>query len=690
MTVGGIWTTDVQQLKSIGPRRARLLNKLGIFNIGDLLYHFPRDYDDRSRLKPAAACQEGDRVTVTGVVAGGEEKRPRRGLSVTRIFVDEGTSGVVAVWYNQPFIRRQLSPGTRVLVTGTVSRFQNEIRIQVADYEVDDGKRRLNTGRITPLYPLTGGLSQRMIRSIIGGALDQWGDRVQEFIPGDILEKYVLPGIGAALHAIHFPDSPRELMMARRRFVFEDFFLHQVVISLMKKRTKLKPKPHIYSADDRMEQAFLQGLPFRATPGQLEAWREIRKDMLGNFPMNRLLQGDVGSGKTLVCALAMLKAAEKGYQAALMAPTEILAGQHYENICRYCGHLGVSIGRITGGMKKKDREALLAGIRSGQVQMVVGTHAVNQDDVEFKRLALVVIDEQHRFGVRQRAMIREKGQNPDVLVMTATPIPRTLAMTIYGDLDISTVKGMPPGRKPVETRVYSPDRLPLVYGLIKKEVSLGRQAYIICPLVEESEKTDLQAAVELGAYLAGGPLSGCRVDMLHGRMKAVEKEQVMSRFREGAIDVLVSTTVIEVGVDVPNANVMVVLDADRFGLAQLHQLRGRVGRGSHRGLCCLISDARSKEAVYRLNVMETTTDGFVLAEKDLELRGPGELFGTRQSGTYLYRLADPSRDTKALKFAAEEARRLVDEDPGMKKSQNSILIREIGTRFRLLNYLSVG
>ncbi|MFZ5634847.1 MAG: ATP-dependent DNA helicase RecG [Bacillota bacterium] len=690
MRGGDIWEKDIQYLKNVGPQRVRLLRKLGISSVGDLLYHFPRDYDDRSRFKPASAYNSGEQATIKGVVTGGEEKKPRRGLTITRIFIDDGSGRLVGVWYNQPFVRRRLPPGTHILATGRVNRFYNEIQLQVADYEVEDGNDRLNTGRIVPIYPLTEGLSQRLIRSIIKTALDEWGDRASEFIPGDMLTRYVLPELGPALHAVHFPDSFEELRMARRRFIFEEFLIHQLIISLAGRRARSKHKTHVHSTDDKMEKFFLARLPFRITPGQAGAWREIKEDMEGPFPMNRLLQGDVGSGKTLVCSLAMLKAVSGGHQAALMAPTEILAEQHYINIGGYFNKMGISMGLVTGGMKKKERDALLEKIRSGEIQVVVGTHAIIQEDVEFKQLALVVIDEQHRFGVRQRALIRGKGRSPDVLVMTATPIPRTLAMTLYGDLDISTVRGMPPGRKPVETRVYPKGQSGLVYSQIKKEVALGRQAYIVCPLVEESEKTDLRAAVDLKEYLAGGPLAGCRVDILHGRLKAVEKEEVMSRFRKGLIDVLVSTTVIEVGVDVPNATVMVVLDADRFGLAQLHQLRGRVGRGGHPGRCCLISDAGSEESVFRLNAMKTIADGFILAEKDLELRGPGELFGTRQSGDFLYRIADPVRDIKALKVAAEEARRLVAEDPEMKEPENRILVREISNRFRGLNFLSIG
>jgi len=687
---GDIWEKDVQYLKNVGPKRVGLLRKMGISTIGDLLYYFPRDYDDRSRLMPARAYQNGQQATVRGVVTGGEEKRPRKGLTITRIFIHDGTDLAVAVWYNQPFIRHRIPVGTRLLVTGKIHLFHAELQVQVADYEVEDGGDMINTGRIVPIYPLTEGLSQRLVRSMIKTALDQWGDCIEEFIPPAITVRYVLPELRTTLNWVHFPGSREELGMARRRLIFEELLIHQVMVAVARKICRQKQKKHSYPSGDHLEREFIARLPFTITPGQGQAWEEIKKDMQYPYPMNRLLQGDVGAGKTVVCALAMIRAVSGGFQAALMAPTEILAGQHYINIKEYFNQMGISVALITGGMKKKQRENLLAGIKTGEVQVVVGTHAVIQGDVQFKNLALAVIDEQHRFGVRQRALLRQKGQSPDVLVMTATPIPRTLAMTIYGDLDISSIRGLPPGRKPVETYVCARSQAGYVYGAIKKEVSRGRQAYIVCPLVEESEKTDLQAAVELKELLAGGALNGCRVDLLHGRMKAEDKEDIMSRFRHGLVDVLVSTTVIEVGVDVPNATMMTVVDAHRFGLAQLHQLRGRVGRGGHSSRCYLISDARGDEAAARLEAMRTISDGFVLSEKDLDLRGPGELFGTRQSGEILYRIADPVRDIRALEVAAREARQLVERDPGLRSPENRALAGEINNRYKGFGFLAIG
>jgi len=687
---GGVWGKDLQYLKNIGPKRVLLLKKVGIGTVGELLYYFPRDYQDRTSLQQAGSYAGGELATVKGVVVGGEEKRPRRGLTITRVYLDHGAGRLVAVWYNQPYIRRQLPVGSAVLVTGRVKRFNREVQIQVSDYEAGNREEMINTGRIVPVYPLTEGLSQRLARSLAKTALDQWGERLEEFIPEEMLNRYVLPQIGPALRAMHFPGSFEDLRMARRRFIFEELLLHQIVVAVLRKKVRARPKDHSYPAENSLGKKFLSALPFQLTPGQTGAWREISRDLDAPTPMNRLLQGDVGSGKTVVCALAMLKAAGGGFQTALMAPTEILATQHYLNLSSYFEKMGVATGLLTGGLKKRDREELLEKIKSGRLQVVVGTQALIQEAVEFKKLALVIVDEQHRFGVRQRAVIRRKGTNPDVLVMTATPIPRTLAMTAYGDLDVSSIRGLPPGRRPVETAVFPRSQSGRVFQEVKGEVTRGNQAFIVCPLVEESENTDLQAAVELKEYLSGGPLAGCRVGLLHGRMSSEEKEEMMSGFREGLVDVLVSTTVVEVGVDVPKATLMVVLDAERFGLAQLHQLRGRVGRGGLRGRCCLISDAPGQEAAFRLEAMRTIADGFELSEKDLQLRGPGDFLGTRQWGEMPYRIADPVRDLKALKFAAAEARRLLEGDPGLKQPGHRLLAREINWRFKGLDLLTVG
>lgn len=685
------WNSPVQYIKNVGPRRAALLGRLDIRSVGDLLYHFPRDYDDRSRLRPAHAYSNGESATIRGQVVAAEDYKPRKGLTIIKLAVHDGYGLFFAVWYNQPYIKRQLPVGVKLLVTGKVSRFNGIVQVQVVDYEVEDGSETLHTGRLVPVYPLTEQLGQRVLRSAVKAALDEWSGKIDEFIPDPMLAKYILPEIGAALHAVHFPGSPEEYRMARRRFVFEELLLHQLVLGLRRKKVVSGDKKHRYSQNKLWEERFLYNLPFTLTPGQKGAWQEITRDMEGRVPMYRLLQGDVGAGKTVVCALALLKAVDSGFQAALMAPTEILAGQHYQSINTYFAPLGLEAALLTGGMKKKEREALLERIKQGNIGVVLGTHALLQEDVEFNNLALVVIDEQHRFGVRQRALLQYKGSRPDVLVMTATPIPRTLALTVYGDLAVSTIAGLPPGRTPVKTLACRKYQTAGVYKYIREQVNQGRQAYIVCPLVEESEKIDVQSAVELAERLADEELSECRLGVLHGRMKREEKEAVITGFRKGDIDVLVSTTVVEVGVDVPNATVMLIIDAERFGLAQLHQLRGRVGRGTFPSRCYLVSDAVSDDALARLRAMTEITDGFLLAEKDLELRGPGELAGTRQSGSVNFKIADPVRDVRALQVARKEALTIIQKDPALSGTEHRGLLEELKKRFEQgLLFSSIG
>ena len=690
MSAGTPAAQPVQYLKSVGPRRAAWLARLGIETVWDLLYHFPREYDDRRQLKPAHACLHGERATLRGVVTAVREQNPRRGLTITRLVLQDGAGIFYAVWFNQPYIKKQLPVGTALLVTGKVERGYGTIQVAVGDYEVLDGEENLNVGRIVPVYPLAGGLTQRLMRSVIKQALDEWAGRMREILPAPLLARYHLPALPAALVQIHFPDREEEARRAKKRFIFEELFLLQLALLTRRRHLVRQKKPHRYRPPGELVGRLLAGLPFQLTAGQAKAWREISRDMDAEAPMNRLLQGDVGAGKTAVALLTLLRAVENGLQGALMAPTEILAEQHYLSLVRLLAPLGVKTGLLAGGKKSREREKVLAGLQAGEIDLVVGTHALIQEAVRFHHLAVVVIDEQHRFGVRQRAHLQYKGCLPDVLVMTATPIPRTLALTLYGDLEVSTIRELPPGRRPVETLACPPDRLPDVYRLVEEQVRMGHQAYVICPLVEESEKLDVQAAVELAGELAAGPLKRCRVGLLHGRLKAAEKESVMEAFRRGEIDVLVATTVVEVGVDVPNATMMVILDAERFGLAQLHQLRGRVGRGPHQSRCILVSSARTEEARSRLAAMTATTDGFVLAEKDLQLRGPGEFTGTRQSGLPEFKIADLVRDWRALEVARREAAALIDADPELAAPEHRALAAELRRRYTGSGYLEIS
>ena len=671
----------VQYLKMIGPRRAAAMQKLSLFTVRDLLYHFPRRYEDRSRLLPAGACPHGETATIRGTVLAAQNLKPRRGLTVTKLAVHDGMGIFYAVWFNQPFVKKSLSTGTKLFVTGKVDKSFGPVQVMVEDYEVAEGGDPLGAGRLVPIYPLTGQLTQRLLRSVIKTTLDEACAKASEFLPADLLGKYNLPLFGDALVSIHFPEGREDLEKARKRFIFEELFLLQLGLAVRRATVAARHKEYRCRPDGGLTGSFINNLPYRLTGDQIRVWGEISVDMESASPMQRLLQGDVGSGKTVISILALLKAVENGLQGVLMAPTEILAEQHYLVMKRTLVPIGVEAGLLTGSTPKKEKELLLQRLAEGDLKLLVGTQALIQQNISFQRLGLVVVDEQHRFGVRQRAALQYKGNCPDTLVMTATPIPRTLALTLYGDLDLSVISETPPGRLPVKTYAVLPSALHKAYKLAADQLRLGRQVYIVCPLVEESEKVDLQAAADIAEKLAAGEFRNYRVRLLHGRMKAGEKEEIMTAFRQGEVDVLVATTVIEVGVDVPNATMMVVLDADRFGLAQLHQLRGRVGRGGHQSYCILAGNPRTDEGKARLKAMTLTGDGFALAEEDLRLRGPGEFQGTRQSGLPELKIADLLRDAQVFQVARQEAIALAGSDPKLTRPENSRLSAEMKARY---------
>jgi ATP-dependent DNA helicase RecG len=683
--------TRVQYVRSVGPARAQLLARLNIFSVRDLFYHFPRRHEDRTAMQPAHSLPHGETASVFGTVLGSEEKMPRRGLTITTVTLSDGLNVFSAVWFNQPYVARRMAVGAKVIVTGRVDRTCGTVRVQAADYEVLDGPEALHTGRIVPVYQLTAGLSQRTLRVAVKFALDGLAGRLPEFLPAALLSRLNLTPLPEALCEVHFPSAAGALERARRRFVFEELFLLQLALLRQRKNVQraggLAMRP-----DGALVQAFLDQLPFTLTGSQSRAWREIAGDMEDDAPMYRLLQGEVGSGKTVVAELALLKAVENGLQGALLAPTGILAEQHYLGLKETFAPLGVKLALYTGSTPGSRRQEVLTGLATGGLQVAVGTHALLQEGVVFRRLGVAVIDEQHRFGVRQRAVMQEKGRRPDVLVMTATPIPRTLALTLYGDLAVTTIDGLPPNRQPVKTYRAGRRHLPRVYQRVGEEVARGHQAFVVCPLIEESERLeDVQAAVELHGRLGSGPLKGLRLGLLHGRLKAEEKEAVMTAFRAGRLDVLVATTVVEVGVDVRNATAMVILDAERFGLAQLHQLRGRVGRGPAESICILVSASRSREALLRLTAMEKTGDGFTLAGEDLRIRGPGEVWGTRQSGLPVFRIADLTRDFDLLELARREAENLLAGDPELGMNEHLALKEEVEERFAgLKSYIEVG
>ncbi len=674
-----LWNLPVQFAKGVGPKRAALLAKLGVATVEEALWYVPRRYDDRSSLLPIGQLVPGVTATVSGTVGRVRMNRiPRRRMTVLNMTIEDETGALQCVYFNQPYLEDVFKPGRKVMVSGTVQAGRKgwtDLRMDVPQYEVlDDEDAPLHVGRIVPVYPETKGLTSRQLRTLIKGLLDHYLDGMADVVPADVRSRQRLLPIRAALREAHFPQSPGDLdalnqgvTPAHRRLAFEEFFLLQLGLASQQQSVKEEPKGVRFDTTTPLAGKLRALLPFRLTQAQERVLSEIQQDMASPRPMNRLIQGDVGCGKTVVALLAMVTACGSGCQAALMVPTEILAEQHYLNMRRLLEGLGLTAALLTGGGTPKTRAAVRKQIEGGEVQIAIGTHALIQRHVKFARLGLVVIDEQHKFGVLQRRTLLAKGYRPDVLVLTATPIPRTLAMTVYGDLEVSVIDALPPGRKPIRTKVFEEVERARAYQFAQQEVRAGRQVYIVYPLVEESEKVDLRAAVEGAARLQASVFRSVRVGLLHGRMKGEEKERTMASFKAGEIQVLVATTVIEVGVDVPNASVMLVEHAERFGLAQLHQLRGRVGRSAQQSYCLLLASLAagpdSTAARRRLDALVRSGDGFVIAEEDLRLRGPGEFFGSRQWGVPEFRVANLIRDHALLEQARHEAQSLVRADP---------------------------
>ncbi|HEY7535937.1 MAG TPA: ATP-dependent DNA helicase RecG, partial [Thermodesulfobacteriota bacterium] len=680
----------IQYLKGVGPRIAGILAKKGIKDVEAALYYFPRMYEDRRHLKKISELTPFKRETVMGkVILTGKVQTKRRQLF--QVVVSDGKGRLNLVWFqfNEKYLRTAYKKDAIVILSGeiTVDRYSDSLQIihpRAEDVEIIENEENLekdflNFNRIVPIYPLTEGIKQRRLRSIMKTVIDYYSPHVVDHVPEDIKRRRRIMDLDEALSRVHFlSDSDRLVDLfdsasvysstPHRSVSFNEFFFMELGLAL-KKRDVAKMPGIAFNPTGRLTERLLSSLPFDLTSAQKRVISEIEEDMTAESPMNRLLQGDVGSGKTIVALLSMLKAVEGGYQAAIMAPTEILAEQHLRSILQFTSRLGVKIVLLTSGLSKKERDNYHEAIKSGEADIAIGTHALIEEGVEFKKLGLVVIDEQHRFGVMQRAELRSKGTNPDVLVMTATPIPRTLAMTVYGDLDVSVLDEMPPGRKPIKTIVFHEEKgaRKKAYDIVGEEVKKGRQVYVVYPMIEESENPDfkdLKYATRMADELQNKIFPEFQIGLLHGRMKTEEKDTVMKRFISHDIDILVSTTVIEVGVDVPNATVMVVENAERFGLSQLHQLRGRIGRGGHESACILISGyKRSEEAKERLVVLEKTTDGFRIAEADLMIRGPGDFLGTKQSGLPEFRFANLIRDARILVEAREEAFRLVKKSP---------------------------
>lgn len=651
--LGNCWRDPLQYIKGVGPIKANSLAKLGLFTIGDLLEHFPYRYDDRSQITMIRNVTDGQVETFRAEVIGCMESKPRPGLHITKIAVNDSSGVAQLVWFNQPHMKKIYKTGVELLITGKVKKTY-QVEVQNPEVEIITEVEEFDTGKIVPVYAASESINQRFLRTIIKQVLHSYCD-IHEVLPCTILNQFSLIDRKAAFENVHFPQSMEMLQRARRRLVFEELYLLQCGLLYIKKKNRSNAVGIKHGPDSGVSTKVKDQLPFTLTDDQKKVLLEITLDMEDMKPMQRLLQGDVGSGKTVIAALALAKTVENGYQGAMMAPTEILAEQHYHTLSSIFVPLGIKVRILTGKLSRRVREQALQEIQCGLTHVVVGTHALIQETVEFKCLGLVITDEQHRFGVRQRAQLQGKGNAPDVLVMTATPIPRTMALTVYGDLDVSAIRELPPGRKKIKTFVRGADRRRLVYEFIKNEVKNGRQAYVVCPLVEESEKINAKSAVELYEELMQTELDGIPCGLVHGKMKSKDKELVMDGFYRGEIKVLVATTVIEVGVNVPNATVMVIENAERFGLAQLHQLRGRIGRGEHQSYCILLSDNKNSETQDRLGIMTKTNDGFVLAEEDLKIRGPGQFFGTRQHGLPDLKIADIINDIGVFLEARQAA-----------------------------------
>lgn len=676
----------VTRLPNVGLANARRLERLGVRTVGDLLYLFPRRYDDYSRLKTINRLEYGEEATIIGNIWDIQSRQAhRRNITIVNAVVGDATGTIQVTWFN-PYITRQLRPGRTVVLSGKVDEHLGRLVMVSPAWEPLD-KELIHTGRLVPVYPLTEGLSARQLRRLMKQAVDAWSRRLHDYLPQAVRERAGLLALGKAIEQIHFPDSHELLEVARRRLAFDEFFLIQM--GALRQRHVWRSQPgRALEVNAACLETYKAALPFRLTAAQERALSDILADLARPQPMNRLLQGDVGSGKTAVAAAAMWIVVNNGAQAAIMAPTEILAEQHYLNLSALFAALPhprrqepLRLALLIGSLKAQDKEATQAAIAAGEVDIAIGTHALIQEVVNFHDLAFVVIDEQHRFGVRQRAALRQKGYHPHLLVMSATPIPRSLALTIYGDLDLSVIDELPPGRQPVKTYWLRPTERERAYSFLRRQVKEGWQAFIICPLVEESEVLDAKAAVEEYQRLQQGVFPDLRLGLLHGRLKGEEKEAVMRAFREGELDILVSTSVVEVGIDVPKATVMLVEGAERFGLAQLHQFRGRVGRGEQPSYCLLVSQVGEGEAAERLQALVDSQDGFVLAEKDLELRGPGDFFGTRQSGLPELRMAQLS-DLRTLELARAEAQKLFAEDPGLERPEHRLLARQVARFWR--------
>jgi ATP-dependent DNA helicase RecG len=666
--------TAIQYLKGVGPKKKKLFAKVGIATVEDLLYYFPKRYEDRSKFTTISQLKPGELQTVKGkVLVSGLRKSWRRHLFIFEAVVADKTARISCLWFNQPYLKDYFKVGSEVILYGTVENRNGKLQMVNPEYEIiEEEKDSLSIGRIVPIYPLTEGFTQRYFRKTVKECLDEFIFQTADILTFDLRNRRKLINSARSLLNIHFPASWEMQLQAYQRLSFEEFFLSQLPILLRK--LKIRQAEGIsHQTDEDFLSGIINGLPFKLTASQERVLAEIKNDMASGRPMHRLLQGDVGSGKTVVAFLAACIAIKAGSQAAFMVPTEILARQHCDNFKKVISvnkEMKLRVGMLTSSLKKAEKQKLYKKIKNGKIDMVIGTHALLQEDLQFKRLGLVVIDEQHKFGVSQRQLLPAKGKYPDLLIMTATPIPRTLSLTIYGDLDISAIDQMPGGRLPVITRLFSEKERAEVYSLIGKTAEQGQQVYIIYPIIEESALLDLRAAEKMHEVLKEKVFKSFKVGLLHGRLKEEAAGQVMGDFRKGKINILVATTILEVGMDVANATCMVIEHAERFGLAQLHQLRGRIGRGAQQSYCCLLAQPQTEESRQRIKAITGSNDGFRIAEEDLRIRGPGEFFGRRQHGLSTLKIANPLTQLHILKAAREEAIKLINADPGLRLRQH--------------------
>jgi ATP-dependent DNA helicase RecG len=698
--------TPVRYLNGVGPRRGEDLARLGINTVEEMLYYLPSRYEDRSTFTAIRDIEPGEGRSVEGEVISTSSRFSKRGMPMFQAALTDRTGIIHAVWFRQPYLKDYLRKGQRVVLYGKVEKY-DKLQFVSPEYEIlkEPEKDSVNMGRIVPVYPSSAGLTQKYLRGLAHQAISKWARLLSEKLPTYLLARQKLVDIRFAIGNIHFPGSFEHLDKAYRRIVFEEFFVLQLALAIRKRLRKEEAPAPGHVTGGGLAESFRRSLPYELTSAQKRAIADIERDISSTKPMNRLLEGDVGSGKTAVAASALVTTVQNGYQGVIMAPTEVLARQHFIGLSELLMPLGINVTLVVGGMDRNDRERIELEIAEGRSDIIVGTHAVIQDSVRFKKLGLAIIDEQHKFGVTQRSALKSKGHNPHILVMTATPIPRTLALTVYGDLDVSVIKEMPKGRKPITTYWVEEEKAAKAYDFVREELAKGRQAYVICPLIEEGDRVQPsliredrnslrrtgagslsravpgKGAVQTFERLRDEVFRDFRVALMHGRMAPKEKDKAMRLFKKGEVDVLVSTVVIEVGIDVPNATVMLIENADRFGLSQLHQLRGRVGRGEHESYCLLLADPKTEEASKRLAAVEETLDGFEIAEADLDIRGPGEFFGTKQHGLPEIRFGNILKDFAIMEGARAEAFSLIAKDPALSEEHHRALRQTLAKRF---------